>query len=360
MPRRVPGRGGSVLGRLTRSRVTSAAIATAVNAAILYLLIVLGFQRLEPVAPATPEIKVNLIHRDVKPFWVRPQLKVRPALALIRTPLALRLPEIRIKAPAQFMVRAKSVVAMTGSTVPGGAHGAFDGRVALRFAHFVAPSYPAKLQHQGNVRLAVVVASSGEVEGVKVLRTSGSRQLDRAAVTAARQWRFAPFRGAPDARILTVVNLHFVKQVKGSFLLVHYGDVARQISAEIERRGYPPSNMLAIWRRLLKFIDALPGSGKRGGRGWDASETELVGLGRVQSVRFVGFIPHGLQHASRKGRRRPRRARSRRSRWQVYRVTQQRGFSEWLVEVTPHGTLRRIEAAIHVARQHAAASITRR
>ena len=266
---------------------------------------------------------------------------------MIRSPLALKFPEIRIKVPAQFIVRSKPVVAMTGSAAPGGAHGAFGGRVALRFTHFVAPSYPAKSEHQGNVRLAVVVASSGEVEGVKVLRTSGSRQLDRAAVTAARQWRFAPFRGALHARISTVVNLHFVKQVKGSFLLVHYGDVARQISAEIERRGYPPSNMLAIWRRLLKFIDALPGSGRRDGRGWDSSETELVGLGRVQSVRFVGFVPHGLQHASRNVLRRPRRARSRRTRWQVYRVTQQRGFSEWLVEVTPRGTLLRIEAAIH-------------
>ena len=266
---------------------------------------------------------------------------------MIRSPLALKFPEIRIKVPAQFIVRSKPVVAMTGSAAPGGAHGAFGGRVALRFTHFVAPSYPAKSEHQGNVRLAVVVASSGEVEGVKVLRTSGSRQLDRAAVTAARQWRFAPFRGAPDARISTVVNLHFVKQVKGSFLLVHYGDVARQISAEIERRGYPPSNMLEIWRRLLRFIDALPGSGRRDGRGWDSSETELVGLGRVQSVRFVGFVPHGLQHASRNVLRRPRRARSRRTRWQVYRVTQQRGFSEWLVEVTPRGTLLRIEAAIH-------------
>ena len=148
-----------MLGRLTRSRATSAAIATAVNAAILYLLIVLGFQRLEPVAPTTPEIKVNLIHRDVKPFRVRPQIKVRPGLVMIRTPLALRPPDMRIKVPAQFMVRSKPVVAMTGSTVPGGAHGAFGGRVALRFTHFVAPSYPAKSEHEGNVRLAVLAGT---------------------------------------------------------------------------------------------------------------------------------------------------------------------------------------------------------
>ncbi|HET7931236.1 MAG TPA: energy transducer TonB [Rhodanobacteraceae bacterium] len=57
------------------------------------------------------------------------------------------------------------------------------------------PQYPieaARQQQQGTVILDVTVNAEGVVTDVRVERSSGYRVLDRAAVEAARHWRFNP------------------------------------------------------------------------------------------------------------------------------------------------------------------------
>lgn len=65
----------------------------------------------------------------------------------------------------------------------------------------------APLQVQGLVILEAVVAEDGHVDEVRVLRSAGyGGVLDRAAVTALRQWRYTPLllNGRPASFVLTV------------------------------------------------------------------------------------------------------------------------------------------------------------
>ncbi|MBP9697168.1 MAG: energy transducer TonB, partial [Thermomonas sp.] len=57
------------------------------------------------------------------------------------------------------------------------------------------PKYPPEEQRsgiQGTTVLIVSIDPSGGVLDVEVEKSSGNRNLDRAAVAAARRWRFNP------------------------------------------------------------------------------------------------------------------------------------------------------------------------
>jgi protein TonB len=58
-----------------------------------------------------------------------------------------------------------------------------------------APKYPAQALRsgeQGTVMVSAEISENGVPSAVEVARSSGSRQLDRAAVDAVRHWRFRP------------------------------------------------------------------------------------------------------------------------------------------------------------------------
>nr|WP_298132328.1 energy transducer TonB [uncultured Pseudoxanthomonas sp.] len=72
-----------------------------------------------------------------------------------------------------------------------------------------APEYPAaaiRNGDQGTVMVRVEVGADGVPTSVDVAQRSGSRDLDRAAVTAVRQWRFQPAQrdGQPVPGAVTV------------------------------------------------------------------------------------------------------------------------------------------------------------
>ncbi|MCH6485268.1 TonB family protein [Pseudoxanthomonas sp. LH2527] len=72
-----------------------------------------------------------------------------------------------------------------------------------------APEYPAAAMRngdQGTVMVRVEVGADGVPTSVDVAQRSGSRDLDRAAVTAVRQWRFQPAQrdGQPVPGAVTV------------------------------------------------------------------------------------------------------------------------------------------------------------
>jgi len=69
------------------------------------------------------------------------------------------------------------------------------------------------MRHQGTVVLLVLVGADGSVLQVKVDKSSGHRELDRAAVKAAKGWRFNPgtHNGQPSkgwARVPVTFNLN--------------------------------------------------------------------------------------------------------------------------------------------------------
>ncbi|OJW67110.1 MAG: hypothetical protein BGO57_02850 [Sphingomonadales bacterium 63-6] len=64
------------------------------------------------------------------------------------------------------------------------------------------PSYPVEARRkreQGTVVLAVLLSTLGDVVEISVARSSGYERLDKAALSAVRKWRWAPFKrdGAP-------------------------------------------------------------------------------------------------------------------------------------------------------------------
>ncbi len=60
-----------------------------------------------------------------------------------------------------------------------------------------APEYPRLSQRageEGKVLMKVLVSAEGRPESVDVIKSSGFERLDKAAVTAVKQWRFEPAR----------------------------------------------------------------------------------------------------------------------------------------------------------------------
>ena len=57
------------------------------------------------------------------------------------------------------------------------------------------PNYPREEERRGiggTVILVITVDENGVAQDVEVEKSSGNRNLDRAAVTAARRWKFNP------------------------------------------------------------------------------------------------------------------------------------------------------------------------
>ncbi len=68
---------------------------------------------------------------------------------------------------------------------------------APRFRHRPPPAYPLQARRdelEGIVRLKLLIDPSGAVASAIVVRSSGHRVLDQAALTAAHQWRLDPER----------------------------------------------------------------------------------------------------------------------------------------------------------------------
>jgi protein TonB len=84
------------------------------------------------------------------------------------------------------------------------------GRIeAPALAYRVDPVYPelaAAARLQGIVILEALVNRDGRIDNVKVLRSSGTTLLDRAAEDAVHQWRYEPLllNGVPTRFLLTV------------------------------------------------------------------------------------------------------------------------------------------------------------
>lgn len=66
---------------------------------------------------------------------------------------------------------------------------------APTFRHRPAPAYPAQAQRdeiEGTVRLKLLIGADGRVAEVNIVRSSGHRLLDQAALSAAQSWILEP------------------------------------------------------------------------------------------------------------------------------------------------------------------------
>jgi TonB family protein len=141
--------------------------------------------------------------------------------------------------------------------------------LTLTIIHYVAPSYPFEAvfaREHGHIAMALRVNAKGNVDEVKILRSTGSWRLDKAADRAVRQWKFASDKnGARGESAWGLVNLDFAppQRLLGvPVILMPYAAVARKIDAEIamnqKRHLHLPSTETSVHSLLQKLIAAFP------------------------------------------------------------------------------------------------------
>ncbi len=191
----------SVRAPCNRSRIGSLSIAIAVNLFAILLLARPG----ETPAPATKAVAIGIRSIEPPPPPIALPLPPEPvprALAPRRPGPAPVAPVIDAPATPQSLPDSptspepESVMPDTtaASTIP--ANG--DRRHArLEYTHVVTPRYPRDALRRGEhgiVLLRVQVGADGVPKQIGIARSSGSSQLDRAAIEALRQWRFRPMQ----------------------------------------------------------------------------------------------------------------------------------------------------------------------
>ncbi|MHB8477928.1 MAG: energy transducer TonB [Steroidobacteraceae bacterium] len=325
----------------------------------------LGSTRDKTEVPTVKPVIVSLIDQAPRP--PRPILGVtfKPKLVKIQISSPQQIPDIRIDVPAEPTPSVMPNTPVAGTPGPlDGPIGQVGGPLTLSVIHYVAPIYPSKAAfagEHGHIALALQVNAEGNVDEAKILRSTGSSRLDKAAVSAVRQWKFAPdqsrTRGEP---VWGLVNLDFAppQRLLGVPLIVMpYAAVAREIDTEVamnhKRHLHVPSTETSVRSLLQKLIAAFPSErghdpGMDRESAGDSIEAQLGHLGQIQSVKFLGFVDHGIDRdkSEQLDLRDLTQFERYRYHWEVYDVEQNRGSSVWLVAATTSGSIGRIEVAI--------------
>jgi len=302
------------------------------------------------------------LHRDEKLSasqmnWVKPD------------PWPLAIPYVKIPAeqpPPQAVASEEtepstaSVVASDGvvSTPSNGSGNSNSDSGDINVAHRVQPIYPdasVKAREQGDVVVGLLIDEHGRVNKAQVVQSSGFRRLDQSAVDALRQWRFTRTDGAATARrTWTTYRYGFHLASSNGLdltlaLLSYDSALAEQIRAAAlptTAAEAPTPHGTAALRRLIAAIQkAAPMVG--GDFIGPLPPVQLVvKLGAVISIQFLGLESHGLDVNAVNQVAPANLQHSQESQWELYKVTQKGGTSEWLIHVTRTGVISTAQAMI--------------
>ena len=255
------------------SRASTAALVAAAHVLLVYLLMSLGSTRDKTdktEASSVEPIVVSLIDRPPRPRSQILGVTFKPKLVKIQISSPQRIPDIHIDVPAEPTPSVMPSLPIAGAPGPlSGPIGQVGGPLTLTVIHYVAPIYPSKAafnREHGHVAMALLVNAEGNVDEVKILRSTGSSRLDKAAVSAVRQWKFAPdesrARGEP---VWGLANLDFEPRQRFldvPLIVMPYAVVAREIDAEIamnhKRHLHVPSTETSVRSLLQKLTAAFP------------------------------------------------------------------------------------------------------
>ncbi len=347
-----------------RSRAVAVVLVAAVHLGLIYLLA-------RALAPsinssdriAAPPVRIIWVVQPQLPLLAKPErLPSKPKLARIEVTLPQPALEFRPHILPEPALSAGSAQHAQGSPVRQGRIGQVGAPLALALARYVAPIYPrAAVRYglHGSVVMRLLVNAHWGVRRVKILRSSGSALLDRAAANAVRHWKFVPQTGLSRGKpIWGVVQITFSppQRLLGvPIIIMPYVAIAREVAALIARnRGGHPRGATAeaALRTLLrKLIAAFP---RKSGQHHETSrhsaaeslDAELAALGPIRAVTFLGLVNHGVEDA-RPGLPGTRYLFQRAvASWQAYAIKQKGGSSVWLVAAGSRGRIMRIEVAI--------------
>jgi TonB family protein len=188
------------------------------------------------------------------------------------------------------------------------------------------------------------VTQSGRVDDARLERSSGSRQLDRAALEAFRKWRFQelPAGSAPGGRWLRTEQRFILYQFMYSRLAV---GAAESVYAEHlkPKPGTADEQTPASQGALLGFV-----ARTRAGALTDPDAAErgritqlrdaLQAWGEVKAVRFIGvagsnrWMSHEIRRDLARGA-----GRAVEVSWNMFEMRHEHGTSEWLIATDRDG-----------------------
>jgi TonB family protein len=327
------------------------------------------------VTTATP-VQAMLVTVVDKPRRPPVELKFTPPALLKPVPSLAAMPQAAVEAPVpaaapqallpgQRPDSLSSSVAVDehaiGSNVSGAASNSGDGGSDIGIAHRVQPIYPAasvRAKEQGYVTAEVLIDENGHASKVEVVQSSGFRRLDQSVVDALRQWTFTRrANGSPLVPTWSrfVYGFHlaswnvFDRSTMSLTLVPFDPAVAEQIRAAavpIVGPQIPTPDGADALRRLIARLQSIAPRYARDFAGPLPTIKLLAKLGAVQSIQFLGMESRGLDVDETKQSVDLEARNSQESQWELYKVTQQGGASEWLIAVTRKGIIRNAQTVV--------------
>jgi TonB family protein len=246
----------------------------------------------------------------------------------------------------------------TPSIASNGSGAASNGEGDITVAHRVQPIYSdasVKAREQGYVVVGLLIDEHGRVRKTKVVQSSGFSRLDQSAVDALRQWTFSRVNGAPSGPAWTTFRYGFHLASSNGMdlsavtlaLLPYDPALAEQIRGAAlpiaATKAQKPHGAAALRRLITAIQTAAPMVG-RDFPGPQAPVQLVVKLGAVKSIQFLGFESRGLEVDSATQSPAANPQHSQDSQWELYKVTQKLGTSEWLLDVTRNGLITSAQA----------------
>jgi protein TonB len=166
------------------------------------VLVVLEPERMEP--PPPPPQPPQPMQQLAPPEVVVPKVEVEVAPAPDPAPLQATTTPDPAPFPATPFEAAPDTAPSTPASTPSASTGQMRTAVLADAKACALPDYPARAVREGvsgTTMLALLVGPDGRVSSARVERSSGSRDLDKAAVNALSLCRFKPatHNGVPEA-----------------------------------------------------------------------------------------------------------------------------------------------------------------
>ncbi|PSJ38494.1 energy transducer TonB [Sphingomonas deserti] len=136
-----------------------------------------------------------------------------PALPIAApSPLPVAAPIVATAAPVR--VAAPVAAPVPAPAAPAPRKPVDDGNLGARMVSAPPPKYPLesrRKREQGTVVLSVLLGTDGRVESLSVASSSGFERLDKAALKAVREWRWAPLvRNGEPVQVRGTVPIPFI------------------------------------------------------------------------------------------------------------------------------------------------------
>jgi|HubBroStandDraft_5_1064220.scaffolds.fasta_scaffold00425_7 TonB family protein len=371
------GRADTALGRLPRSegmcpmdlesiRLTKTRTAALLGTVLVHGLMILWALSVNALLPIANPQTIPLLAIDRPPRLHRDEkLSALPMNWIKPDPLRLAIPEVNVPEeppPPQAVTSEETapstaaVVASDGvvSTPSSGSGGSNTDNGDITVAHRVQPIYSdasVRAGEQGYVVAGLLIDQQGLVRKVRVVKSSGFRRLDQSVVDALRLWTFKRTEAAPPnptwAQFTYGFHLARSNAVDLTSITLELLPYDAALAEQIRAAAAPAAAQTrkehgaAALRRLIAAIQTAAPTVRS-----DLQVQLVYKLGAVRSIQFIGLQNHGLEVNAANQVTATNFQHSEESQWELYKVTQKGGTSDWLIDVTRSGLISSAQAMI--------------